>query len=216
MKLLMLVPVFMFSAVSFAQVQPARQKVYINPGLGFYRLTDDTWSINNIPLLLDFKIGMTVGKHGGLGFQFSWASQAELVSGRSNIQQGGSGIVWTKSGKHTIQTAGMGIFYERFFQIGKRVTFFPSGYVHFFYSKNVEKGGIYVGAESTPSITYENEVLHNYKARVGVNLNMQYALSTSTALTLRFAQTEGRFSYKFNPQVYFELPVLVGLKYEFK
>lgn len=216
MKLLMLVAVFLIGTVLFAQVPPTKPKVYIHPGLGFYRLTDDPWSIHNTPLLLDFKVGMSVGKHGALGFQFSSAFQSEQVSGRSNIQQPGSGTVWTKSGKHTIHTAGMGIFYERFFQMGKRFTFFPSAYMQFFFSKNIEEGGVYTGTESTPSITYKREVLHNYKVRLGVNLNMQYALSASTAITLRFAQTEGRFSYKFNPQVYFELPVLVGVKYEFK
>lgn len=215
MKTVILVLAFVCAFVCFAQGQQAKQKLYINPGLGFYRLTDDPWSINNTPLLLDLKIGMTVGKRGGLGVQFSAAFQSEWVSGRSSIQQPGSGTVWTRSGKHTVKTAGMGIFYERFFPISKRIIFFPSAYSQFFYSKNIERGGIYTGTETVPGITYERGVLHNYKARIGVNLNMQYAFSKSTSLIFRFAQVEGRFSYKFNPQVYFELPILMGVKYSF-
>lgn len=215
-KMMLVVLAVVGAFVCNGQGRMEKQKLYINPGVGFYRLTDDPYSINNTPLLLDLKIGMTVGKHAGLGFQFSAAYQSERVSGRSSIQQVGSGTVWTRSGTHTVKGASMGIFYERFFPMGKRLTFFPSVYGQFFYFKNIEQGGIFTGTETVPGITYSREILHNYKARIGMNINMQYAISKSTSVTLRFGQIDARFSYKFNPQVYFELPVLIGVKYSFQ
>ncbi len=190
------------------------RKIYVNPSVGFFRLTTDKNSINNIPLMFEGKIGMRLKKKDGLGLQFSSASQSVPTSGLSSIQPSGGGSVWTRYGTRKQKVIALGIFYERFFSIGKRIDFFPSTYAQYLNYKDEERGNIVAGTDS--SMTYARATLYNYIGRVGLNFNFQYAITKSTSLTVRFAQIDCRIWNKYEQNVSLELPLLLGIKYLFK
>jgi len=204
------------AVVSFYCVhgQNPSQPIYINASIGFFRLTTDNANINNTPLMIDGKIGMRVGKKDGVGLQFSSIAQSVPTSGISSLQPGGGGALWTKYGtlRHTAVAAG--IFYERFFLLGKRIDFFPSAYVQYLHYTDEESGHIVAGTDS--SMTYKSAILHNYIGRLGVNLNLQYEITTSFSITARFAQIDCRVWNKYEQHVFIELPLLLGFKFSFK
>ncbi len=164
--------------------------------------------------MIDGKIGMRVGKKGGLGLQFSSVSQSVPTSGRSSLQPVGGVPVWTRYGTLRHKVTAIGIFYEQFFFLRKRLGFFPSAYVQYLNFTEEERGNIVAGTDS--SMTYLSETLFNYIGRVGVNLNLQYEITKSMSVTVRFAQIDCRVWNKYRQNVFIELPLLFGLKYSFK
>ncbi len=84
----------------------------------------------------------------------------------------------------------MGFFYERVFSIGKRIDFFPGIYIQYLDYKETEKGIIHTPLDTTG--TYSREVFNNYSARIGLNLNVQYSIGKSLAVTCRFTQFDCR------------------------
>ena len=197
-----------------ARCQNPSQGIYINPSIGFFRLTTDKANINNTPLMIDGKIGMRVGKKDGVGLQFSSVSQSVPTSGISSLQPGAGGPVWTKYGTLRHNATAIGIFYERFLSLGKHINFFPSAYVQYLHYKDEDRGHIIAGTDS--SMTYSSERLHNYIGRFGVNLNLQYDITPSISVTARFAQIDCRVWNKYEQNVFIELPLLLGVKYLFK
>lgn len=200
--------------VLFSQAQRPKPSFYINPSVGSFKLTTDKNSINNSPLMIEGKIGMQLKEKSGLGFQFSSAIQKVPTSGRSNIQPVGGTIVWTRYGTRTQKAIALGLFYERFFSIGKKIDFFPSTYVQYLNYTDEERGNIVAGTDS--SMTYGRGILYNYFGRVGLNFNLQYQISKSTSLTIRFAQIDCRLWNRYERNIILELPVLVGIKYLFE
>lgn len=212
MKTAMLICALVFAY--YAQGQRPSHRIYINPSVGFFRVTTDKGSINNTPFMIDGKIGMRVGKKDGIGLQFSSVSQSMATSGISSLQPSTGGTVWTKYGIRRQVATSIGIFYERFFLLGKHIDFFPSAYIHYLNYTDEELGHIVAGSDS--SMTYNNSILHNYIGRFGVNLNLQYEITTSFSITARFAQIDCRVWNKYEQHVFIELPLLLGFKYSFK
>lgn len=199
--------------VLFSQAQRSIPNFFANPSIGFFRLTTDRENINNVPVMLDFKIGMNIGKQDAIGFEFSSSSQSIPVSGRYNVQPPGGGSVATRVGRRHVDAAALGMFYERYFRLGKSFIFFPSAYGQYLKYKNEEKGSVFVGTDFAGS--YAMETLHNYKARIGLNFNLQYSFSNTISTTLRFAQVDCRIWNKYEQNIFLELPLLLGIKYSF-
>lgn len=200
--------------VCSARGQRYPHEIYVNPSIGLFRLTTEKANINNTPLMVEGKIGLRVAKNGGFGLQFSSVSQSVPTSGRSSLQPAGGIPVWTRYGTLRHRVTAIGIFYERFFSLGKNIDFFPSVYVQYLNYTDFEQGNIIAGTDS--SMTYMREKLYNYIGRLGVNLNLQYAISKSVATTIRFAQIDCRVWNKYEQNIFIELPLLFGIKYTFK
>lgn len=194
--------------------QKLPQGIYINPAIGFFRLTSDKANINNTPLMIDGKIGIHVNKKSSVGLQFSSIYQSVLTSGISSLQPGTGGPLWTKYGTLVHKATAIGIFYERFLLLGKHIDFFPSVYVQYLNYIDEDNGHIVAGTDS--SMTYKSAILHNYIGRLGINLNLQYEITPLISITARFAQIDCRIWNKYEQNVFIELPLLFGLKYSFK
>jgi hypothetical protein len=201
--------------VLFSQAQRPKPTIYINPSVGSFRLTTDNSNINNSPIMYEGKIGIMMKKNTGVGLLFSSTAQSTPTSGRSSIQPLGGVPVWTRQGTLRHKATAVGIFYERFISINKKLDLFPGAYLQYLDFTDIESGNILAGTD-TLGILYERRNLRRYIGRLGVNINVQYRISPSVSATLRFAQIDCRLWYKYNGQnIFLELPLLVGIKYSF-
>ena len=196
--------------VNVTLAQTSEKRVYINPSVGGYRLTTDPNNINNTPFMFDGKIGTDIGKHGIIGLQFSRIHQNGMVSGQYSDPSFAATFTLTRYGKLTHQITALGIFYERLFSISKHIDAFPSAYIQYLDFKEVESGDLMFGPYSYG--TYKRQALNNYSTRAGLNLNMQYHLGKSWAITLRFAQIDCKIWDSSKKNISGELPFLVGVK----
>ncbi len=188
--------------------------IFINPSIGFFRVTTDKAELNNKPFMIDAKVGMLLSKKDAVGLLFSSATQSEQTAHISNIQPSGGGN-WQMVGTKRHEGKAFGVFYERFFFAGKRFTFFPSAYAQYYHYTDTETGYIIVGTDSS-GIGYKNAVLHNYKGKFGVNFNVQLNISQSFSITAKFAQIDCRVWNTDEQNVLLELPLILGVKYLFK
>lgn len=198
----------------YASGQETFPQYFINPSIGFFRLTTDKSNINNTPLMIEGKIGIRISKKEGAGLLYSSVSQTVPTSGVSPLQPGGGGQAWTKYGilRHTLSA--IGLFYERFLLLKKHFYFYPSAYVQYLYYIDEDNGHIVAGTDS--SITYKLEKLHNYIGRLGVNLNLQYEFTQSISMNARFLQIDCRVWNKYEQNIFVETPRLLGVRYFFK
>lgn len=210
MKYSILSIVVLFICIAVKSQAPSHS-FYINPGIGFFRITNDPSELNNHPFLLEGKVGVMIGKKSGIGLQFSSSTQSMAVTGMSSLQPSGGGTPWTRVGTIRHIATSFGIFYERFFILGKRISFFPSAYLQYFHYTDEERGYIIAGSDS--SITYKRGVLYDYFARVGLNANVQYDLSKQISITTKFLQFDYRLSQRSVQHLFLEVPVVVGVKY---
>lgn len=190
--------------------QQSLPRWYINPAVGFFRLTTDKASFNTSPLMLDVKAGIYLKKNSSLGLQFSGISQTVQVSGISSLQPGSGGSQWTKHGTLKHVATAFGFFYERYLFQSGHFSFFPTAYAQYLHYVDEENGYIIVGNDS--STRYRSGTLHKYIGRVGVNFNMQYDIYKSVSVTLRFAQIDCRIWNKHEQNIFVEMPVLFGVK----
>lgn len=203
--------VFLCGNTALAQHTP--RKIFINPSIGFFRLTTDKASLNNSPFMIEGKIGVNIGKNGAFGLLFSNAYQAKETSGISSIQPSGGGTVWTSFGTIQHIATAFGLFYERTYAIGKKLDVYPSAYIQYLHYTDEENGHIVTDVDS--SMTYKREILHNYIGRVGVNLNIRYEITPSISITARLAEMNSRIWNKYEQNIFLELPLLIGIKYLF-
>lgn len=98
-----------------------------------------------------------------------------------------------------------------FFSIGKKIDIFPSAYLQYLEYRAEDKGNIIVVTDS--SRTYLNKIENSFKGRVGINLNLQYALNKSTSVTLRFVQFDCKLWDHTKQNLSLEMPLLVGVRW---
>lgn len=163
--------------------------------------------------MFEGKLGMMIGKKSGFGLQFSSSTQSMAVTGMSSLQPSGGGTPWTRVGTIRHIATSFGIFYERFFILGKRISIFPSAYLQYFHYTDEKQGYIIAGSDS--SMTYKRGVLYDYFAKVGLNANVQYNLSKQISITAKFLQLDYRLSHRSVQHLFLEVPVIVGVKYSF-
>lgn len=139
-----------------SQAQRAKPSFYINPSFGSFRLTTDNSNTNNSPIMFEGKIGMMRKKNIGVGILFSSSSQRTPTSGRSSIQPPGGVPVWTRRGTLRHKATAIGIFYERFISISKKMDLFPSAYLQYLDFTDIESGNVIAGSDPS-AILYERE-----------------------------------------------------------
>lgn len=208
--------VFLFlglCVVSLTSAQTSEKRVYINPSIGGFRLTTDPNNINNTPFMFDGKIGTDIGKHSIIGLQFSRTHQTTMVSGLFWEQTVSGPYPLTRYGKLTHQITALGFFYERNFQIRKYIDLFPSVYIQYLDFKEIERGNVIYVTDS--SRIYERKTFNNYSARTGINLNMQYKVGKSFAITMRLLQIDCRLWDSSRKNISGELPFLLGVKFSY-
>jgi hypothetical protein len=199
--------------VVVVNAQKTERSVYINPGFGLYRLTTDPNNINNKPFMIEGKVGTDVGKNAVIGLQFSNALQNIPTSGLYTDEPVGGIFTNKKRGNLKHQLTALGLFYERFFPVGKRIDFFPSVYIQYLKLTEEERGNILTPTDS--STTYRKNIKNNYSGRFGLNLNVQYKITKPLSITLRFAQIDCRLWDKNRKNILGELPLIVGIKYSY-
>lgn len=206
-----LICLFCLSFVLSGYAQEKRQKTYVHASAGFFRGSTNSDNITNTPFMLDFKIGGFLGDKDVIGLQISTSTQSIPTKGTTrSVYIADFGLPETY-GRLTHKYTAVGMFYDHFFSIGKKIDIFPSAYLQYLEYRAEDKGNIIVVTDS--SRTYLNKIENSFKGRVGINLNLQYALNKSTSVTLRFVQFDCKLWDHTKQNLSLEMPLLVGVRW---